>query len=46
MAVPGGMVVVDGIAILGAIGVAGGRHSDQDILCGQAALAVFETAGH
>ena len=46
MAVPGGMLVVDGIAILGAIGVAGGRHSDQDILCGQAALAVFESAGH
>ena len=46
MAVPGGMVIVEGIAILGAIGVAGGRQPDQDILCGQAALAVLESAGH
>jgi uncharacterized protein GlcG (DUF336 family)/NAD-dependent dihydropyrimidine dehydrogenase PreA subunit len=46
MPVPGGIVVVDGIAILGAIGVAGGRRPDQDILCGQAALAVLESRGH
>jgi uncharacterized protein GlcG (DUF336 family)/NAD-dependent dihydropyrimidine dehydrogenase PreA subunit len=44
MAVPGGIVVVDGIAILGAIGVAGGHHPDQDTLCSQAALAVLEHA--
>jgi ferredoxin len=41
---PGGIVVVDGIAILGAIGVAGADHPDQDILCAQAALAVLEGA--
>jgi len=43
---PGGIVVVDGIAILGAIGVAGAHHPDQDILCAQAALAVLEGAHH
>ena len=42
----GGIVVAEGIEILGAIGVAGGRHPDHDILCGQAALAVLEGAGH
>ena len=46
MAVAGGMVIVEGIAILGAIGVAGAHHPDQDILCGQAALAVLESPGH
>jgi ferredoxin--NADP+ reductase len=43
---PGGLVVVDGIAILGAIGVAGGDHPDQDVLCAQAGLAVLEGAHH
>ena len=42
MPVAGGMVIVDGIEILGAIGVAGAHHPDHDILCGQAALAVLE----
>ncbi len=42
----GGIVIVDGIAILGAIGVAGAHHPDQDILCAQAALAVLEGAHH
>lgn len=46
MPVPGGIVIVDGIAILGAIGVAGAHHPDQDILCAQAALAVLEGAHH
>jgi uncharacterized protein GlcG (DUF336 family)/NAD-dependent dihydropyrimidine dehydrogenase PreA subunit len=46
MPVAGGMVIVEGIAILGAIGVAGAHHPDQDILCGQAALAVLESSGH
>ena len=40
MPAAGGIVIVEGIAILGAIGVAGAHHPDQDILCGQAALAV------
>ena len=38
--------VVVGIAILGAIGVAGADHPDHDILCAQAALAVLESAHH
>ena len=41
MPVAGGLVVVEGIAILGAVGVAGAHHPDQDILCSQAALAVL-----
>jgi uncharacterized protein GlcG (DUF336 family) len=44
--VAGGLVIVQGIAILGAVGVAGARHPDQDILCSQAALAVLESSGH
>ena len=46
LVVAGGLVIVDGIAVLGAVGVAGGRHPDQDILCSQAALSVLETSGH
>ena len=42
----GGIAVVDGSAVLGAIGVAGGSRPEQDILCCQAALAVLESAGH
>ena len=41
---PGGLVVVEGIAILGAIGVAGAPNPDQDVLCSQAALAALEGA--
>jgi ferredoxin len=42
----GGIAIVDGIAIRGAIGVAGGSRAEQDILCCQAALAVLERDGH
>jgi uncharacterized protein GlcG (DUF336 family) len=42
----GGIAIIDGIAIVGAIGVAGGSRPEQDILCCQAALAVLESAGH
>jgi uncharacterized protein GlcG (DUF336 family) len=45
MPAAGGIVIAEGIAILGAIGVAGAHHPDQDILCGQAALAVLERSG-
>jgi uncharacterized protein GlcG (DUF336 family) len=34
----GGLVIVDGTAIIGAIGVAGAKNSEQDVLCCQAAL--------
>jgi len=42
---PGGLAIIDGIAIIGAVGVAGGSTTDQDVLCCQAAFAVLETAG-
>ncbi|MGH7766461.1 MAG: heme-binding protein [Candidatus Binatia bacterium] len=42
----GGIAIVDGIAVRGAIGVAGGSRAEQDILCCQAALAVLERDGH
>jgi ferredoxin len=42
----GGIAIVDGIALVGAIGVAGGSRPEQDILCCQAALAVLESSGH
>jgi uncharacterized protein GlcG (DUF336 family) len=29
----GGLVIFDGITIIGAVGVAGGTTSDQDVLC-------------
>ena len=42
----GGIVITEGIAILGAIGVAGGSKPDQDVLCCQAGLNVIEDGGH
>jgi ferredoxin len=42
----GGLVIFDGITIIGAIGVAGGSASDQDVLCCQAALSVLEIGAH
>jgi ferredoxin--NADP+ reductase len=42
----GGIAIVEGTAVRGAIGVAGGNRTEQDILCCQAALAVLERHGH
>ena len=42
----GGLVIFDGITIIGAIGVACGSASDQDVLCCQAALSVLEIGAH
>jgi ferredoxin--NADP+ reductase len=42
--VPGGLVIFDGITIVGAVGVAGGHTTDQDVLCCQAAVSALETA--
>ena len=42
----GGIAIASGIAIIGAIGVAGGSRAEQDVLCCQAALAALETDGH
>ena len=41
----GGVAIVDGVAVRGAIGVAGGGRTEQDILCCQAALAVLDGRG-
>ena len=37
----GGLVIVDGTAIIGAIGVAGAKDSEHDVLCCQAAIALM-----
>jgi len=42
LAAAGGLVLFDGIAIIGAIGVAGGNTPEHDVLCCQAAFAVLE----
>ncbi len=44
--VGGGIVIVDGVAIVGAIGVAGGTRTEQDTLCCRVALAALESSGH
>jgi ferredoxin len=42
----GGIALVDGIATIGAIGVAGSPRPELDILCCRAAVAVLESSGH
>jgi uncharacterized protein GlcG (DUF336 family)/NAD-dependent dihydropyrimidine dehydrogenase PreA subunit len=42
----GGIALVDGIAVLGAVGVAGGATGEQDVLCCRAGVAVLEAEGH
>src|SRR5436309_2754671 len=42
LAAAGGLVLFDGIAIIGAIGVAGGNTPEHDVLCCQAAFAILE----
>ncbi|MGH7827660.1 MAG: heme-binding protein [Candidatus Binatia bacterium] len=42
----GGIPIVDGVTIVGAVGVAGSSRAEQDILCCRAALAVLERPGH
>jgi ferredoxin len=39
----GGVAIVEGIAVVGAIGVAGASRPDQDVLCCRAAVAVLES---
>jgi uncharacterized protein GlcG (DUF336 family)/NAD-dependent dihydropyrimidine dehydrogenase PreA subunit len=41
----GGIAIVEGTAVRGAIGVAGAKRAEQDILCCQAALAMLEHPG-
>jgi ferredoxin--NADP+ reductase len=42
---PGAIPIIDGVTIVGAIGVAGAARHEQDVLCCRAALAVLEP-GH
>jgi ferredoxin len=46
MAAGGGVPILDGIAVVGAIGVAGGSKDEQDILCCRAGLAVLDSPVH
>lgn len=46
MAAAGGIPIVNGVTIVGGIGVAGASRAEQDSLCCRAALAVLEGDGH
>jgi len=46
LAAGGGIPIIDGVTIIGGIGVAGASRAEQDILCCRAALAVWESPGH
>jgi ferredoxin--NADP+ reductase len=42
----GGIPIIDGVTLVGAVGVAGGTRPEQDVLCCRAALAVLDSSGH
>jgi uncharacterized protein GlcG (DUF336 family) len=42
----GAIPIINGVTIIGAIGVAGSSRPEQDVLCCRAALAVWESPGH
>ena len=46
MAVPGALPIINGVTIVGAIGVDGASRPEQDVLCCRAGLAAWENAGH
>ncbi|MEA2639233.1 MAG: hypothetical protein QOF51_627 [Chloroflexota bacterium] len=46
MAGGGGMTILDGPVLIGAIGVAGNGRDEDDVLCCRAGLAVREAPGH
>jgi ferredoxin--NADP+ reductase len=46
MPAAGAVPILDGVVIVGAIGVAGGRKADEDILCCRAGLAVLAGSAH
>jgi uncharacterized protein GlcG (DUF336 family)/NAD-dependent dihydropyrimidine dehydrogenase PreA subunit len=46
LAVGGGIPILDGPLLIGAIGVAGGRDAEQDMLCCRAGLAVVQAPTH
>ena len=43
---PGAIPILNGVTIIGAIGVAGASRPEQDVLCCRAGLAVWENPGH
>ena len=46
MPVGGALTIINGVTLVGAIGVAGSSRPDQDVLCSRAAMAVWEHYGH
>ena len=46
MPVSGAVPILNGVTIVGAIGVAGANRPEQDVLCCRAAMAVWESPGH
>jgi uncharacterized protein GlcG (DUF336 family)/NAD-dependent dihydropyrimidine dehydrogenase PreA subunit len=46
MCAPGGIPILNGVVIVGGVGVAGATRPEQDVLCCRAALAVLEDHGH
>jgi ferredoxin len=42
----GGIAILEGVTVVGAVGVAGSTRTEQDVLCGRAALAILEHRGH
>lgn len=46
IAMAGAVPIINGVTIVGAIGVAGASRPEQDVLCCRAGLAVWESPGH
>jgi uncharacterized protein GlcG (DUF336 family) len=42
----GAIPILNGVTIVGAIGVAGATRPEQDVLCCRAGLAAWESPGH